>query len=146
MGAALADAGEPRQAIEAYDRALALQPDNASAHWNRGLARLLTGDFAGGWQDYAYRWQTGDFRRAGGTSRKPPGGASRWTANECCYGRSRALVTRSCSLAWLREVTAAGASLAVECDFRLIPLLSRSMPDIEVIPRSEIPDPRTALS
>jgi hypothetical protein len=36
---------------------LELQPDLPEARKNRGIARLQAGDFAGGWEDYEWRWQ-----------------------------------------------------------------------------------------
>lgn len=144
MGAALADAGEPRQAIEAYDRALVVQPQNASAHWNRGLARLLTGDFAGGWPDYAHRWQTGDFRARRRNFPQAPWRGEPVAGKRMLLWAEQGIGDEIMFLGLAAELIAGGASLAVECDRRLIPLLSRSLPDIEVIARSEIPDPRTA--
>jgi tetratricopeptide (TPR) repeat protein len=143
MGAALGDAGQPRQAVEAYDRAIALEPENATAHWNRGLARLLLGDFAGGWQDYAYRWQTGDFR-----SRQRGFPQASWRGEALAGKRillwaEQGIGDEIMFLGLLPELIAAGAGLALECDRRLIPLLRRSMPGIETIARSEQPDPRT---
>jgi tetratricopeptide (TPR) repeat protein len=144
MGAALADAGEPRQAIEAYDRALAVQPENASAHWNRGLVRLLTGDFAGGWADYAYRWQTGDFRARRRNLPQAPWRGEPLAGKRILLWAEQGIGDEIMFLGLARELLAAGASMAVECDPRLMPLLSRSLPGIETIPRRETPDPRTA--
>jgi tetratricopeptide (TPR) repeat protein len=144
MGAALGDAGQPRQAVEAYDRAIALEPENATAHWNRGLARLLLGDFAGGWQDYAYRWQTSDFR-----SRRRGLPQALWRGEPLAGKRillwaEQGIGDEIMFLGLLPELMAAGAGLALECDRRLIPLLRHSMPGIETIPRSEQPEPRTS--
>lgn len=49
--------GRIEEAIESFDAAIALQPDYTSAHYNRALARLIGGDFPGGWQDYEWRWR-----------------------------------------------------------------------------------------
>ena len=144
MGAALADAGEPRQAIEAYDRAIAVQPENASAHWNRALARLLTGDFAGGWRDYAYRWQTGDFRARRRNFPQAPWQGEPVAGKRLLLWAEQGIGDEIMFLGLAGELMAAGASLAVECDRRLIPLLSRSLPGIEAIGRDDMPDPRTA--
>jgi tetratricopeptide (TPR) repeat protein len=38
-----------------YARAIALKPDYANAHLNDALLRLLTGDFARGWEKYEWR-------------------------------------------------------------------------------------------
>jgi tetratricopeptide (TPR) repeat protein len=49
--------GRVDEALTSYDRAIALAPARASLYVNRGLARLSTGDYSGGWADYEWRWQ-----------------------------------------------------------------------------------------
>ncbi len=44
-------------ALASYDAALAIDPEAASIYVNRGMARLLAGDFARGWSDYEWRWK-----------------------------------------------------------------------------------------
>jgi Flp pilus assembly protein TadD len=46
------------EAIANYQQAIRLKPDHASAHRNLGLALLAGGDFAAGWKEYEWRWQT----------------------------------------------------------------------------------------
>lgn len=47
--------GDTSDAISLCDRAIALDPDFAVAHWNRGVAALLAGDFAAGFAEYEWR-------------------------------------------------------------------------------------------
>lgn len=47
--------GDPSDAVAACDRAIALDPDFAIAHWNRGVAALLAGDFRTGFGAYEWR-------------------------------------------------------------------------------------------
>jgi tetratricopeptide (TPR) repeat protein len=51
-GVARLATGDPEQAIEDYDRALALKADYAAAHSNRGMAHLAKGDFPRALRDY----------------------------------------------------------------------------------------------
>lgn len=44
------------EAIQAYDRAIADDPDEVSARWNRALLYMLLGDFKRGLPEYEYRW------------------------------------------------------------------------------------------
>jgi len=60
-GVTLQDLGLPAEALAGYQRALQLQPESAAAHLGAGLCYLLLGDFANGWQEYEWRWQTGPF-------------------------------------------------------------------------------------
>lgn len=54
-GLVLRDLGEFDAATAAFARAVALAPDFAEARMSLGAARLLSGDFAGGWPDYEGR-------------------------------------------------------------------------------------------
>lgn len=49
------------EACTSYENALALNPSFADAHWNLGLCRLTCGDFANGWPEIEWRWQTREF-------------------------------------------------------------------------------------
>src|SRR5580704_991617 len=71
------------EALSGYDNAIALRPDFADAHFNEALCRLLTGDFARGWEKYEWRWQTtqiGDHKR---TFAQPL-----WTGSDAVAGKS----------------------------------------------------------
>jgi len=54
-------ANRPTEADEAYSRAIDSKAGYAQARLNRGLARLLMGEFETGWDDFESRWQTSDF-------------------------------------------------------------------------------------
>lgn len=45
-------------ALHAFERAIELNPDFAVAHFNRGVALLTLGDYAAGWPEYEWRWET----------------------------------------------------------------------------------------
>jgi tetratricopeptide (TPR) repeat protein len=45
------------EALASYDRAISIDAQSASTYVNRGMARLLSGDFTGGWRDYEWRWK-----------------------------------------------------------------------------------------
>jgi len=53
--------GRLAEAMTACDTVLAAAPDNAEAHWNRGLLHLLQGDYCQGWREYEWRWQKRGF-------------------------------------------------------------------------------------
>jgi tetratricopeptide (TPR) repeat protein len=46
------------EALASYDRAVALRPDLADGHFSAALCRLMIGDFARGWQQNEWRWET----------------------------------------------------------------------------------------
>ena len=56
-GAALRDLNRCDEAAWCYAEALRREPDFPEAHWNRGVLRLLSGEYEGGWRDYEWRWR-----------------------------------------------------------------------------------------
>ena len=57
LGICEAEAGNPRKAIECYDRARAVNPRFAVARWNRAIALLALGEYGEGWREYESRWE-----------------------------------------------------------------------------------------
>ena len=47
----------PMEAIPYAERALAMRENHPSAHWNRGIAHLITGDLKAGWEGYEWRFE-----------------------------------------------------------------------------------------
>jgi hypothetical protein len=58
FGNALLDADQLDQSLAAFQRAAELKPDFAGAHFNIGVLLLLRGDYAAGWPEFEWRWQT----------------------------------------------------------------------------------------
>lgn len=58
--------GRHADAIEAAEHALRLNPNHVSAHMTRALARLVTGDLRGGFEDYEWRWKLPNHPRIAG--------------------------------------------------------------------------------
>jgi len=82
-GVALAALNRHAEAIASYDQALALQPGNAAARYHRALSRLVSGDLAGGFDDYEARY--------GGWEGQLPRRATpvpEWSGREPLAGRS----------------------------------------------------------
>jgi tetratricopeptide (TPR) repeat protein len=52
------------EALESYDRAVALRRDLADGHFSAALCRLMIGDFARGWQQHEWRWETAQLKGA----------------------------------------------------------------------------------
>jgi tetratricopeptide (TPR) repeat protein len=56
LGANLAALGRREDCLEAYDQAVSRVPEDGTQRFERAVARLLFGDFEGGWEDYEHRW------------------------------------------------------------------------------------------
>lgn len=132
--------GRYDEAVAAFDAAEALDPANAVAAYQRGLVRLLTGDFARGWPDYEARWDTPGFL-ANSTGFALPALRERLVLRPepTAFAGKRVLVVGEqgigdqlmfCSL--LPDLLATAASVSVICDRRLVALLAGSFPQVRV--------------
>ena len=77
LGNAFLGQGRLLEAVQAFDRALALKSDDANARYNRSFALLAGGDFVRGWADYEARWD-----RPGAPAKKPEFAQPVWGGGE----------------------------------------------------------------
>ncbi len=61
LGLVLLNQNRPHDAIAVYEKALALEPDQADIRMSLGIAQLAAGDFDRGWGNYEARWSTATF-------------------------------------------------------------------------------------
>ena len=59
VAAIKSDLMQQDEALALYDQILAIDPDFATAHFNRGMLLLGLGRFTEGWREYEYRWDRG---------------------------------------------------------------------------------------
>ena len=142
-GAALMLAGREAEAIQAFDRALALRPKSPKTRWERGACRLRLGQLERGWEDYEVRL-TPPVRKS-----PPPPPLPRWTG-EPLQGR-RILVLAEQGLGdmiWCARYLAAlkdqGAHVVLQCGIELIELL-RPLQGADQIIRLTDPTPYADL-
>ena len=140
LGVTLRDLGQRQAAIAQFRTAIRLQPDNAEAHTNLALALVRGGDFAEGWREYEWR-----LLQKGFSPRPFP--QPLWNG-ESLDGRTllvwgeQGVGDEISFFAFLPELLEQGARLVVECERRLVPMLRRALPGIEVVARQPSPDPR----
>lgn len=125
-GSMLEEAGRLPEAFADFDRALALRPDFPLAAFHRAQARLLSGDFARGWDDYELRLlAAGPVPGAEGLPRwdgTPLQGRTLFVARE--QGLGDEILFASI----LTELIAAAGHCVVECEPRLRAMFVRSFP------------------
>jgi tetratricopeptide (TPR) repeat protein len=56
LAALCRDDRRPDLALDYYEQALTLEPQNEQVLFNRGISRLMLGDYKHGWQDYEHRF------------------------------------------------------------------------------------------
>jgi tetratricopeptide (TPR) repeat protein/ADP-heptose:LPS heptosyltransferase len=133
--------GRHAEALPALNRVLERHPDEPLARWNRAHILLLQGDLTQGYSDYRARFAAGQATPCRRFA------MPEWQGQEI-MGR-RLLVWREQGLGdeilWadlIADLLTRGARVIVECDTRLVGLLSRSFPGALV--RPETVDPRDA--
>lgn len=123
------------EAIENYRQALRLKPDYPEARKNLGLALLGKGEFAAGWPEYEFRWNTREM---------PPRKFTqpRWEG-EPLHGKTILLYAEQGlgdTIQFIRyaaRVAALGGTVMVECQKALVGLFG-GCPGIErIVPQGE---------
>ena len=132
--------GERRLARACTERTLRLAPGQAEARTNRGLLRLADGELAGGWDDYAHRFATGntvgrhfsipEWRGEDPAGRRILVWGEQGLGDEILFGTA------------LTDLVRRAGKLVVECDPRLVGLFARALPGADV--RAPTSDPRDA--
>ena len=135
LGALHQETGRLEPAMEEYARALALRPDFTLAAFHLGMARLLAGDFARGWDGY-------ELRRTSAAPPRGTAGVPRWDGGEPAgrtifVAREQGLGDEIMFASVLPELASRGGHWVVECDPRLAPILRRSIPNAEFLGSAE---------
>ena len=137
LGGALEAIGDRHGALDAYERALALDPNHISATINRDMTYLALGRFAAGWNGYLRRFESSDFPFS---ERRWPWPA--WNGEDlsdkniliwCDHGVGDQILFA----AMLPEIAARARSCVIECEERLVPLYRRSFPGLEIVPKTQ---------
>ncbi len=136
VGHLLTVRGRPLEAVTSCRRASDLQPDLAQAHWNRGVAHLLAGQFAEGWD--AYEWRKRRYPAC-----YPPLPGSQWEGE--ALDRRTILVRAEQGFGdalqfarYLPLLTGRGAQVVLQTSSPLIPLMQR-IPGVLIAERGRLP-------
>jgi hypothetical protein len=137
-GLVLSALGRLDDAFEAYESALALQPEAPVARFGRGLLRLERRDFGAGWDDHESRWRAELFI-AGSGGVMPPGLVPHLATNvsPSQIEGQRVLVIGEQGIgdqlmfaSMLPDLARTAASVVCVCDPRLVGLFSASFENI----------------
>lgn len=135
----LCDAGDRATARTLYDAAIKAEPKNPQARLNRAILHLLNGDLKEGWRDYAARLEIpGKVPALAAEQRLVP-----WTGGS--LKKTRLLVRAEQGVGdqilfasvipnLADRAKTEGGSVVLECEPRLVPLFTRSFPDVTVKP------------
>ena len=133
MGNALKDQGKLEEAIEAYNKALAIKPDYAEAHMNLSFLLLNTNRLTDGFAEYEWRWKTKERLKTKRYFSQPL-----WNGKTSLKGKRILLWCEQGvgdTINWshcLPFLASQAQHCILECQEKLIPLMARSFPNVEV--------------
>ena len=135
MGLVLHDQEKLEEALEAFTKALAIKPDHAGAHYNSSFTLLNSGRLKEGLDAWEWRWKTTEFKSNQRHFLKPLWDGKTSLQDKrilvwCEQGVGDTIIWSS-RLSLL--VSQAGHCI-LECQEKLVPLLSRCFPNVEVKP------------
>lgn len=141
LGAALTSLARYPEALETLEAAVAMAPALPLARYARAQAKLVLGDFAGGWADYDARWGNRAFMA------KSAGQVSDATREQLALnlnpsdlaGRKVLLLPEQgvgdsiMFASMIPDVVATAAATTVVCDARLVGLYEASFPNASIV-------------
>ena len=140
MASLYVNAGKPEKIIEWADKALALDPNDRYALWNRGLGYLESGRWKEGWEAYDVAgFMSGDGFKPIERKLKTYGGLPRWNGEKgktvICYGEQG--IGDELMFASMIPDLMKDCRVIIDCDKRLEALFKRSFPEaLAVYPTS----------
>ncbi|MCE5339725.1 MAG: tetratricopeptide repeat protein [Planctomycetaceae bacterium] len=139
LGTAVMELEQFDEALAAFGKAIEIEPQLAQPHHNRALVMLLLGQFEQGWKEYEWRWMNSGF-----STPHRPFMQKRWDGS--VEGVGKLLVWGEQGIgdevqfsSFIPLITAKGINVIVECDKRLVSILQRSLPNVAVFARSDVP-------
>ncbi len=133
MGVAFKDLGKLEEAIELFNKAILQKPDYAEAHQNLGYALIDSGRLKEGLDKYEWRWKTKKFLPYQRYFSKPLWNGKQSLSGKrillwCEQGIGDTINWSSC----LPLISSLAEHCILECQDKLVPLLKRSFPNVEV--------------
>ena len=144
LGNTLKEQGKLEDAVLAYQSALRINPDYSEAHNNLGLVLLLQGDFSSGWREYEWRLKC---KGLGFFLNKRDFPQEFWNGSDLngktiLVWAEQGIGDEIMLASMLPTLLKMNSSIIVECDKRLVPLLHRSFPSIQFVPREDPANPK----
>ncbi len=133
MGVALKDLGKMNEAIDAFKKALSLEFEDSTTHKNLSYALLNSGELQEGLNEYEWRWKTQKFLQQKRNFLQPM-----WDGKESLSNKTLLLWCEQGigdTISWSSSLSlmASKAKYCIlECQEKLLPLLKRSFPNIDV--------------
>ena len=139
MGIVLNEIGQSVESIKFYQKAIALKPDHAEAHKNLAYTLLNFGKIEEGLKEYEWRWKCKDFIGAYRDFSMPEwDGEKSLREKKILIWHEQGVGDTLNWSAYIPILKQMSGCCVLECQDKLIPILQRSFPDIEVRSSSAI--------
>jgi tetratricopeptide (TPR) repeat protein/ADP-heptose:LPS heptosyltransferase len=138
-GNSLRELDDVEGSMAAFRRAIALSPNLEAAHNNLGAALLLTERWSEGWEEFEWRWRLGDNPALRARHRLPLWQGDDLRDRHILLWGEQGIGDVVLFASMLRDLLATGAQVSLEVEPRLIPLLKRSFPAIDLFAWDTVP-------
>ena len=133
LGNVFKDKGKLSKSLKAFYKALSIKPDHADAHLNLSFALLNAGKIKEGLDEYEWRFKTNKFKSYERHFSKPLWDGKKNLKGKrilvwCEQGIGDTINWSSC----LPFISSQAKHCILECQQKLVPLLRRSFPNVEV--------------
>ena len=142
LGIALADMLRLVEAETALRQAILIDPEYAEAHFNLSRVLLMAEKFREGWLENEWRWLCPKFPSTWREFAYPMWHAEQLEGKTILVWSEQGIGDEIMFANMLPDVVDAGATLVVECNDRLVPVLSRSLENCLAVARTDPPDLR----
>jgi len=142
LGVAYQQCGALDAAAASFETAIALDPNLTEAHKNLAILRLLRGDFARGFEGFAWRWRQGGPVNQPRPFEQPTWDGGPLTGKTILVWGEQGIGDEIMFASVLPEIVARAGHTLLECEARLAPLFTRSFPEVEVFARTDPPHQR----
>ncbi len=128
LGNVYYEQGMLEKALAAYDEALATEPDAAAVRRSLGDAQLMSGDFAAGWANYAWRLKMDGASPAGAQADCPEWRGEALAGKRLLVSAEQGVGDQILYAGMIPDLIERGADVVLACEARLVPLFARSFP------------------
>ena len=129
LGITLTDQGRDTEALPQFDQAIQLNHNHSPAHSNRALALLRQGNFGAGWDEYDWRWQSGQEDRFAKKFLQPKWAGQPLDGKSIVVYGEQGLGDEIMFATCLPDLINRAKTCVLVCDARLERLFRRSFPE-----------------
>ncbi|HEY2761310.1 MAG TPA: tetratricopeptide repeat protein, partial [Pirellulales bacterium] len=133
LGVALADQQRDAEAIAQFNRAMQINPAYPPAHWNCALAQLRQENFSAGWDEYDWRWRSGQQDRFAKKFSQPIWAGQPLAGKSIIVYGEQGLGDEIIFATCMPDVIRQAKTCILVCDARLERLFRRTFPEAIVL-------------